>query len=169
MHVEIDIQHFYASLPAFIQIVSDVNRRDAFPKEFPATPVKRMFWSIISDYDLRTGLCELVDNALDMWTTRGRMGVLRIAIELDVTRQFISVIDDAGGVKRSELPLLITPVEVETTQPRRSSESLVWRKRASIALGEHVEIKTRHKKQASYELDITKAWLSAEDWGSPCV
>ena len=32
------------------------------------TPVKRMFWSIISDYDLRTGLCELVDNAIDLWT-----------------------------------------------------------------------------------------------------
>ncbi len=31
------------------------------------TPEKRMFWSIIADYDLRTGMCELVDNAIDIW------------------------------------------------------------------------------------------------------
>ena len=31
------------------------------------TPEKRLFLSIISDYDLRTGLCELIDNALDLW------------------------------------------------------------------------------------------------------
>ena len=31
------------------------------------TPEKRMFWSIISDYDLKTGLCELIDNAIDVW------------------------------------------------------------------------------------------------------
>ena len=34
------------------------------------TPEKRLFLSIISDYDLRTGLCELVDNAIDPWTMR---------------------------------------------------------------------------------------------------
>jgi len=33
------------------------------------TPKKRLFLSIISDYDLPTGLCELIDNALDLWIT----------------------------------------------------------------------------------------------------
>ena len=36
------------------------------------TLLKRMFWSIISDYDLKTGICELVDNAIDLWTASGK-------------------------------------------------------------------------------------------------
>src|SRR5205085_1518648 len=54
-------------------------------------PEKRMFWSIISDYDLRTGLCELIDNALDLWILGGQKSSLTIAIVLDVDRQVISV------------------------------------------------------------------------------
>ncbi len=30
-----------------------------------ATPNKRIYRSIIADYDLKTAICELVDNALD--------------------------------------------------------------------------------------------------------
>jgi len=63
------------------------------------TPDKRMFWSIISDYDLKTGLCELVDNAIDCWIIGGKKKSLTIDITLDHNRQLISVVDDAGGVK----------------------------------------------------------------------
>jgi hypothetical protein len=38
------------------------------------TPEKRFFLSLISDYDLKTGLCELVDNAIDFWTRAGCVG-----------------------------------------------------------------------------------------------
>ncbi len=38
------------------------------------TPDKRLYWSIISDYDLHTGLCELIDNALDLWILEGKKG-----------------------------------------------------------------------------------------------
>src|ERR1039457_2164497 len=48
------------------------------------TPDKRMFWSIISDYDLPTGLCELVDNALDLWVEAGRNKPLAVTVDLDV-------------------------------------------------------------------------------------
>jgi hypothetical protein len=47
------------------------------------TPVKRMILSIISDYDLKTGLCELVDNALDQWSDRGFSGELTVELSLD--------------------------------------------------------------------------------------
>jgi hypothetical protein len=73
------------------------------------TPVKRMFWSIISDYDLQTGLCELVDNAIDLWTQAKRSRLLRVAIILDADRQLITIEDNAGGVKHEELRLLIAP------------------------------------------------------------
>ena len=67
------------------------------------TPVKRMILSIISDYDLKTGLCELVDNALDQWSDRGFRGELTIELSLDIERQLISVRDNAGGVNRDDL------------------------------------------------------------------
>jgi len=51
------------------------------------TPVKRMFWSIISDYDLKTALCELIDNAIDMWVLSKSKKPLSIVVLLDPVRQ----------------------------------------------------------------------------------
>lgn len=73
------------------------------------TPEKRMFWSIISDYDLKTGLCELIDNALDIWLRGDIKKIPTIEITLDVERQLISVKDNVGGVKLEELSLLLAP------------------------------------------------------------
>jgi DNA gyrase/topoisomerase IV subunit B len=61
------------------------------------TPEKRMFWSIISDYDLKTGLCELIDNALDIWISGDKKKIQTIEIDLDVDQQLISVKDNVGG------------------------------------------------------------------------
>src|SRR5260370_30390446 len=73
------------------------------------TPVKRMILSIIRDYNLKTGLCELVDNAIDQWSDRGFSGELTVELSLDVERQLISVRDNAGGGSHDDLPLLILP------------------------------------------------------------
>ena len=55
-------------------------------EEVDGTPEKRVFLSIIADYDLKTGLCEPVDNALDLWVLRGRRSPLKIDIILDADR-----------------------------------------------------------------------------------
>src|SRR5260221_7254905 len=81
------------------------------------TPVKRLILSIISDYDLKTGLCELVDNAIDQWSDRGFSGELTVELSLDVERQLISVRDNAGGVSHDCLPLLITPGRSRNVPP----------------------------------------------------
>ncbi len=60
------------------------------------TPEKRMFWSIIADYDLKTGLCELVDNAIDLWRLGKERKELKVVVELDHIRQLIAVTDNAG-------------------------------------------------------------------------
>jgi len=132
------------------------------------TPVKRMFWSIISDYDLRTGVCELLDNAIDLWTLQGRKRALAIDVMLDADRQFIAVHDNAGGVKHDELRLLIAPGG-SRNQPHDEVIGIfgVGGKRASIALGEHVEIKTRHRNKETFQLDITRDWLEIDDWQLP--
>lgn len=116
------------------------------------TPVKRMFWSIISDYDLKTGICELVDNAVDLWGLTNRSRRLTVSINLDAERQLISVIDNAGGVKRQDLRLLIAPGG-SRNDPAAEVIGVfgVGSKRAAIALAEHVVIKTRFRDEESSE------------------
>ena len=120
-----------------------------------------MFLSIISDYDLKTGLCELVDNAIDLWMAGSRTVPPLVNIDLDAERQLISVKDNAGGVKRDDLSVLIAPGESKNDL---NAEMIgvfgVGGKRAGIALAEHVTIKTRFQSEESSELNITKEWLN---------
>jgi hypothetical protein len=129
------------------------------------TPEKRMFWSIISDYDLKTGLCELVDNAIDIWLRDEKSRPPTIKITLDAERQFISVKDDAGGVRFEDLYRLLAPGGSKNDP---SAEVIgifgVGSKRAGIALGEQVEIKTRFRNERSLEIDITREWLESNEW-----
>ena len=128
-------------------------------------PHKRLFWSIISDYDLKTGLCELIDNALDLWILNKKGRKLTISVGLDVERQLISVEDNAGGVTEQDLPLLIAPGGSRNAPEAEIIGVFgVGSKRASVALGQRVEIRTRHKKQGSFELDITEEWLRSPSW-----
>jgi hypothetical protein len=132
------------------------------------TPIKRMFLSIINDYDLRTGLCELIDNAIDPWLARGKKKPLKVVVTLDVDTQFISVSDNAGGVAFNDLPLLITPGGSRNSQDAEVIGIFgVGSKRAEIALGKNVEIKTRCAKQQSYQIDITEDWLAQPGWEIP--
>lgn len=129
------------------------------------TPDKRVFWSLIADYGLRTGLCELIDNAIDLWSAQGRMRDLVVNVELDVQRQILAVEDNAGGVSPSDLRLLIAPGGSRNSPDANVIGIFgVGSKRASVAIGEHVEIRTRHKSGDTFQLDVTKEWLASPDW-----
>ncbi|MCX8568801.1 ATP-binding protein [Aminobacter sp. MET-1] len=132
------------------------------------TPLKRVFMSIISDYDLKTGLCELVDNAVDLWTANGKPKGITVRIRLDSARQLISVEDNAGGVQQQDLHLLVAPgASHHSSDDNVIGVFGVGSKRAAVALGERVEIRTRYKKQKSFQLDLTPEWLASEDWEMP--
>ena len=132
------------------------------------TPVKRIILSIISDYDLKTGLCELVDNALDQWSDRDFSGELTVELSLDIERQLILVRDNAGGVSHDDLPLLISPGR-SRNDPSAVIIGIfgVGGKRSAIALAEFTEIKTRFKNHQTHELDITPTWLASDNWQLP--
>jgi hypothetical protein len=127
-----------------------------------------VFWSIISDYDLRAGLCELVDNALDLWITNERKRPLTVKLTLDADRQLISVADNAGGVSEADLKLLISPGG-SSNSPHAPIIGVfgVGSKRASVALGEQVELRTRFEDQGTFQIDITREWLETEEWEIP--
>jgi LytS/YehU family sensor histidine kinase len=102
-----------------------------------ATPQKRLFLSIIADYDIKTAVCELVDNAIDHWIDGGRTTGLKVGIRVNLDRQTIVISDNAGGVSRDDLQLLVAPGATrERIQEGLIGNFGVGGKRAGIALGE---------------------------------
>src|SRR5260221_204570 len=105
-----------------------------------ATPSKRIYSSIIADYSLRTGICELVDNAIDQWTRDGRSGSLAIKVAIELDQQSIRVEDDSGGLEKAELNLLVTPGGGAGTGGEESIGIFgVGTRRAVVALAQQVQ------------------------------
>src|SRR5712664_2045581 len=113
-----------------------------------ATPSKRLFLSIIADYDLNRSICELVDNALDVWVRGGKTKHIGIGITLNKVQQTITVEDDAGGLAKSDLRYVVGPGQTGTSPTDETIGIFgVGTKRAVVALAQDIAIKTRHGKQ----------------------
>lgn len=134
-----------------------------------ARPSKRLFLSIIADYDINLSICELIDNCLDVWSRAGKTRNIAINITLDTIQQRVIVEDDAGGVTKSELHYIVGPGQTST---KPSDETIgifgVGTKRAVVALSQDIRIKTRFASEGSYEVDFDDAWIQEDDnWYLP--
>lgn len=130
-----------------------------------ATPAKRIFLSVISEYDLLKSICELVDNAIDLVKRNKRVG-LKITISIDYERQTIRVEDDAGGIPATDLGVLLSP---GSTTNEISDDSIgyfgVGTKRAVIALAQDVTVLTRHKNRETCKIHYDDNWINEiEEW-----
>lgn len=133
-----------------------------------ATPTKRLFLSIIADYDLNRSICELVDNALDVWVRGGKARDITIKIVLNKDQQTITVEDDAGGLAKSELGNIVGPGQTGTSPTDETIGIFgVGTKRAVVALAQEIKIKTRHNKDKSFQIEFDDAWLKDEEWELP--
>ena len=132
------------------------------------TPDKRMFWSIINDYDIETAICELIDNAIDLWKTSNVKKKLIIDLHMDIDRQIIVVKDNAGGVALDNLKILISPGS-SLNSPDAETIGIfgVGSKRAVITLAENIVIKTHMDNDKTYQIDIDKDWLESPEWIIP--
>jgi len=74
-----------------------------------ATPSKDIYRSIVADYSLETGICELVDNAIDVWSRGAKAQPLQVTIHVDTEQQSVIIEDDAGGVGKNDLVYLVKP------------------------------------------------------------
>jgi len=133
-----------------------------------ATPSKRLFLSIIADYDLNRSICELVDNGLDVWVRGGRAKEIIIKILLNKGQQTIMVEDNAGGIPKSELRYIVGPGQTGTSPTDETIGIFgVGTKRAVVALAQDIRIKTRHAKRKTYQVEFDDNWLADEDWELP--
>lgn len=73
--------------------------------------------------------------------------------------------DDAGGIAEEDAELLVAPGASGNALNQASIGIFgVGGKRAAIALGELVEIRTRLGNQRSFQVDLTTEWVEDPDW-----
>lgn len=132
------------------------------------TPNKRLFGSIMADYELKNSITELIDNSFDIWLRSDRQIDLEVSVRLDVDRQLVAIADNAGGVSEGDLQLLITPGG-SSNDPDAETIGVfgVGSKRAAVAIAERIEIRTRRGDGRSFQIDITPSWLESPDWSIP--
>jgi hypothetical protein len=133
-----------------------------------ATPSKRLYLSIIADYDLNKAVCELIDNALDIWVLGGRVSGLRVDIRLDENQQRVHVSDNAGGIKKTDLHFIVAPGYTGNPEHQDIIGMFgVGTKRAVVALAQEVRIRTRHGSE-TYQIEFNDEWIrESEDWVLP--
>ncbi len=133
-----------------------------------AVPNKRLFLSIIADYDLNRSVCELIDNALDIWVKSNSENVLNVVIIPNIDQQTLDVTDNAGGVEKSELSVMVSPGQ---TGNKPTEEIIgifgVGTKRAVVALAQDITITTRYKNNNTYQLEFDETWIQDEKWQLP--
>jgi hypothetical protein len=133
-----------------------------------ATPSKRLFLSIIADYDIYKAICELVDNAIDLWTLGNRSTNLIIEITFDKNQQRIEVVDNAGGLSEKNLSYIVSPGQ---SMNSKAAETIgifgVGTKRAVVAIAQEIKISTRQK-NITYQVEIDDKWIShSNNWDLP--
>lgn len=132
------------------------------------TPHKRFILSIVSDYDLNRSICELIDNATDIWLKNGKKSNLKISIDFDQNQKTISILDNSGGVQQKDLSFLISPgASTNTTEDNTIGIFGVGTKRAVIALSQDIKITSRYKKNKTFRIEFDENWLQDEDWTLP--
>jgi len=133
-----------------------------------AIPSKRLFLSIIADYDLNKSVCELIDNGLDVWVRNNKINELFIKINLDKHQQIIIVEDNAGGLDESELTYIVGPGQTGTNPTDETIGIFgVGTKRAVVAMAQDIKIKTRFANNKTYQVDFDENWLEDENWDLP--
>lgn len=132
------------------------------------TPHKRFILSIVSDYNLISSICELIDNAIDIWSKNNSSNNLLLNINFDDFQKSIVISDNAGGVKEKELEILISP-GATSNRPDDLTIGIfgVGTKRAVIALSEDIKIMTRYRKNKSFLIEFDKLWLKDPNWELP--
>ena len=129
-------------------------------------PSKRLYHSIIADYDVSKSICELIDNALDVWhySNEKELFKLLIQIEFDIEQQTITIIDNAGGIDELDLSLVVAPGKSSNEDNQEIIGVFgVGAKRAVVALAEDVKIYSRKGSKKTFMIEFDQSWIEYEE------
>lgn len=140
-----------------------------YVEDIDARPSKRIFHTIIADYNLERSICELIDNALDIWIIRGRQRPLVINITLDTNRQNIILSDNGGGIERENMSVIVGPGQTFNVPGGQTIGFFgVGSKRAVVHLSTLTRISSRFDDGPTYRVEVDDAWIGDEDnWSLP--
>ena len=131
-------------------------------KVLNATPEKRVFLSIIPEYDLKRSICELIDNAIDLWAKNKRSD-LEVRIVADERQQSISIEDNAGGIEESKLDHVVSPGKTTNdVHDEVIGYFGVGSKRAVIALSQDIEIHSRFEREKPFVVKLDDYWVTKD-------
>lgn len=134
-------------------------------RNLDGTPPKEIYRSIIADYDFKLGICELIDNAIDIWSKREKKFQLNIDLEFDLQQQRIQVTDNAGGISEEEILLFLSPGRTGNTGKEETIGIFgVGSKRAVVALAQDIKVKTRQGNGKTLFVEFDDDWLKEENW-----
>lgn len=134
-----------------------------------AVPNKRIYRSIMADYDLETAIAELIDNVLDSRKRNGIRRLTKVNLQFDFEDQSISITNDAGGVAEKHLDKLISPgASLDAGDGNTIGIFGVGSKRALVALAKDIKIASRCAGAAkTFQLEYDDSWLASNDWDIP--
>src|ERR1043166_6476183 len=125
-----------------------------------AAPEKRLYLSIIVDYDLRTALCELIDNSIDAWRDTEQDQPLEIDLDLGFDQQVMTIRDNACGVEKKNLRVLVSPGATAMANiPDPIGTFGVGSKRSVVALAQDIRITTRYGNGDTFRLEYDDEWI----------
>jgi histidine kinase/DNA gyrase B/HSP90-like ATPase len=137
-------------------------------KTIDSVPSKRIFHSIIADYQLQNSLCELIDNAIDNWFKSGKKNTLKVEVDLDYQQQCIIVKDNSGGVKEEDIKYIITPGFTKNDSDDQTIGFFgVGSKRAVVALASEIKISSRFGSGKTLQIEYNDDWIDDESWDMP--
>jgi hypothetical protein len=133
-----------------------------------ATPEKRVYLSIITEYDLKRSICELIDNAIDLWSKNKRADV-EITIVADEQQRSISIEDNAGGIEESKLDHVVSPGKTSNDiHDDLIGYFGVGSKRAVVALAQDIAIHSRFEHEKPFVVKFDEDWIENDDsWYLP--
>jgi hypothetical protein len=125
-----------------------------------ATPTKKAYLAIINDYDFNTAVCELIDNAIDVWWRNGRCGHLKVSIRLSPKDDLAIIEDNSGGVPPDNLELLVQPGASTNTGKEMSIGVFgVGSKRSAVSVAKQILIKTRIAGKPGRQIEYGDEWI----------
>ena len=111
-----------------------------------ATPTKKSYHAIANDYDFNTAVCELIDNAVDVWWKSGKRRPLGIEVRLGPDGNLAIIEDNSGGVAPDDLELLVQPGASSNDGNKPSIGVFgVGSKRSAISAAKRILIKLAQK------------------------
>ncbi len=120
-----------------------------------------------SDIDLKKGILELVDNAIDEWKLRGKP-TLKVDLELNVEKKELTYEDNAGGIKEGNLNLLMQPGGTTRTPTENTiGEFGLGMKRGIVALAREAEVTSRFENEGTFKIKVDEAWITSTSWKIP--